>query len=118
MVDCLPLGTNINQQNGYSLCLTVELICSNLWVSPYSTHQQELFDIISRFYQQGWNFKQISDWLVEHGYKSPRDKTFKENIVWSIYMKKKNSIQRFSRRFDPVITDLRVDVTDYVPQVI
>ncbi len=98
------------------MCLTVELVCSNLWVSPYSLHQQELFDIISKFHEQdGWNFKQISDYLNENGYKTPRGKVFKENHVWSIYIKKQKSIQRFSREYDHVITDMKVDVVDYVP---
>jgi hypothetical protein len=107
---------NINQQKGYSLRLSVELTSSNLWTSPYSLYQQEVFDLIRKLHEQdGWNFKQISDWLNENGYKTPRDKVFKENHVWSIYMKKMKSMTRFSREFDHSITDMGVDVVDFVP---
>ena len=96
--------------------MSVELVSSNLWVSPYSLYQQELFSIIcSRHDEDGWNFKQVSDWLNENGYKTPRGKTFRENHVWSIYIKKQRSIQRFSREYDHTITDMKVDVVDYVP---
>ena len=58
---------------------------------------------------EGWNFKQISDWLVENNYKTPRGKVFTQPHVWSIYKKKIKSITRFSREFDHVITDMKVD---------
>ena len=61
------------------------------------------------------DFKQISDWLNGNGYKSPRGMVLKENHVWSIYMKKRKSIQRFSREYDPEVTDMKVDVVDYLP---
>jgi len=76
-----------------------------------------LFDTISKFHEEnGWNFKQISDWLNENGYKTPREKQFRQNHVWSIYVKKKRSIQRFNREYDHVIKDMRVDVVDYRPE--
>jgi hypothetical protein len=96
--------------------MKVELVSSNLWTSPYSTYQLELYSIIcKRHDDEGWNFKQISDWLNENGYLTPRGKVFGESHVWSIYMKKKRSIQRFSREYNPIITDMKVDVVDYVP---
>ena len=101
----------------YSLCLSVEFVSSNLWVSSYTPYQQELFDIITKYHEeQGLNFKQISDWLVEHDYKTPRGNIFKQSHCWSIYKKKNSSIKRFSREYDHIITDMKVDVVDYVPQ--
>ena len=94
----------------FSLSLSVELKSSNLWVSPYSPYQHELFDIISKFHEnQGWNFKEISDWLVENNYHTPRGKVFTHTHVWSIYVKKIKSVTRFSREFDHVITDMKVN---------
>ena len=44
---------------------------SNLWVSPYSQYQQELFSIIrSQHEEQSMNFVEICDYLVSNGYKS------------------------------------------------
>ena len=101
---------------GYSLRMSVELVSANLWESPYTLYQQELYGIIQKLHDaDGWNFKQISDWLNENGYKSPRGKTLKENHVWSIYIKKQRSIQRFSREYDHKVTDMKVDVVDIVP---
>ena len=89
----------------------------NLWVSPYSQYQQELFSIIrSQHEEQGMNFVEICDYLVSNGYKSPRGKDLTQSHVWSIYTKKKKSIQRFSRVFDPVITDVKLDLLNYFPQ--
>ena len=100
---------------GYSILLNVQLVSSNLWTSTYSPNQQRIFDIIKRLHEgDGWNFVQISSWLNDKGYLSPRGKVFLENHVWSIYMKKKRSIQRFSREFPHKITDMKVDVVDYV----
>jgi len=66
--------------------------------------------------EDGWDFKRISDWLNGNGYKSPRGKVFREGHVWSIYIKKQRSIQRFSREYDPEVTDMKVDVVDYIPK--
>ncbi len=95
----------------YSIRLDVELKSSYLWTPPYSTYQQKLFDITSKKHEnEGLNFKQISDWFNEQNYTTPRGKTFTEGHVWSIYTKKKRSIQRFTRTFDHVITDMRIQM--------
>ena len=100
---------------GYSLRLNVQLVSSNLWTSTYSPHQQRIFEIIKRLHEgDGWNFVQISSWLNDNGYLSPRGKVFRQNHVWSIYEKKNRSIQRFSREYPHKITDMKVDVVDYV----
>ena len=109
------VGTLIsdNISNYGYLVMTVRLTSSNLWLSPYSQYQQELFDIIRDFKEKdNWNFKQISDWLVDNGYKTPRDKTFTHKHVWSMYTKKKRSIERFNREYEPVIKDVDIDIVD------
>jgi len=103
---------------GYSLRMSVELTSSNLWTSTYSSHQQRIFDVIRKLHvEDGWNFKQISSWLNDNGYLSTRGKVFRENHVWSIYMKKLRSLERFGREFQHKITEMKVDVVDYVPTV-
>lgn len=95
----------------YSIRLDVELKSSYLWTPPYSSYQQKLFDITSKKHEnEGLNFKQISDWFNEQNYTTPRGKTFTEGHVWSIYTKKKRSIQQFTRTFDHVITDMRIQL--------
>jgi hypothetical protein len=117
VVDVFPKVTQkYNPQSGHSLLLLVKLTSSNLWVSTYTPYQQELYDIISKLHDDdGWDFKQVSDWLNGKGYKTPRGKTFKENHVWSIYTKKNRSINRFSREYVHSITDLKIDSVDYLP---
>ena len=96
--------------------MSVELTSSNLWTSPYTPYQQEVYDIVRKLHEDDrWNFKQISDWLNGNGYKTPRGKVFQKNHVWSIYMKKQRSIQRFSREYDHTITDLKISTVDYLP---
>ncbi|MFM6948777.1 MAG: hypothetical protein ACKOWQ_07185 [Aquirufa sp.] len=76
-----------------------------------------MFDIITKFHEvDGWNFQQISDWLVENNYSTPRGKVFNNSIALSIYKKKSRSIERFSREFDHTITDMGIDVVDYIPK--
>ena len=120
VISSLPSGdrksNEYNAVTGYALRMTVDFTSSNLWTSPYSIYQQEIYGLIRKLHEEnGWNFKQISDWLVENGYKTPRGKVFKENYVWSIYIKKQRSIQRFSREYDHTVTDMRVDGVDYLP---
>jgi hypothetical protein len=40
---------------------------------------------------------------------------FRLNHVWSIYRKKKKSIERFSREYDHTITDMKIGTVDYIP---
>jgi hypothetical protein len=102
---------------GSFLIINVLFKSSNLWVSPYSQYQQQLFDIIkTRYEDQGHTFVEICNYLISKGYKSTRGKDLTQSIVWSIYTKKKKSIQRFGRVFEPVITDVKLDLIDYFPQ--
>lgn len=107
----------LSSTTSYSFKLTVELVSSNLWTSPYTPYQQEVYDLTRKLHEDdGWNFKQISDWFNENNYLTPRGKVFHKNHVWSIYTKKNRSIDRFSREYDHKITDMKVDVVDYKPK--
>jgi hypothetical protein len=98
------------------LTMSVRLTSSNLWLSPYSLHQQNLFDQIRSFHDEGgMTFVQISDYLNLSGTLTPRGKEFTHKHVWSIYTKKMRSIERFGREFDPVVLNTGVDVITYVP---
>ena len=109
--------TKFPRSGGSFLIINVLFKSSNLWVSPYSQYQQRLFNIIrSQHDEQGKNFVEICNYLISNGYKSTRGKDLTQSIVWSIYTKKKKSIQRFGRVFDPVITDVKLDLIDYFPQ--
>jgi len=107
------VGNLIDLNTNHNLVMTVRLTSSNLWLSPYSQYQQELFDIIRNFKENDdWTFKQISDWLVDNDYRTPRDKTFTHKHVWSMYTKKKRSIERFNREYEPVIKNVDIDIVD------
>ena len=109
--------TDFSPTGSVFLVINILFKSPNLWVPPYSQHQQRLFNIIrSQHDEQGKNFVEICNYLISKGYKSPRNKDLKPNHVWSIYTKKKKSIQRFGRVFDPVITDVKLDLIDYFPQ--
>jgi hypothetical protein len=98
------------------LTMTVQLTSANLWMSPYSSHQTELYQIIKTQHEvDGKNFQQISDWLNEHGHKTTRGKTFTQGHVWSIYKKKTNSNQRFGREFVPSFRSVSIDIIDSLP---
>jgi len=105
-----------NQNQRQYLVLTVQLTSSNLWMSPYSSRQTELFHIIKTQHEDGGkNFKQISDWLNDHGYKTTRDKVFTQSHVWSMYKKKTKSNERFGREFVPQFKSISIDVLDSLP---
>jgi hypothetical protein len=106
-------NTNLPQQ---FLTMTVVLTSSNLWMSPYSSHQIELYHIIKTQHEDGGkNFQQISDWFNENGYKTTRGKTFTQGHVWSMYKKKTKSNERFGREFVPSFRSVTIDVLDSLP---
>ena len=85
-------------------------------MSPYSSHQTELYHIIKTQHEDGGkNFKQISDWLNDNGYKTTRGKVFTQGHVWSMYKKKTNSNERFGREFVPQFKSISIDVLDSLP---
>lgn len=98
----VPNHSEDSNEKGYFLTMVLEITSPNLWMSPYSEHQQTLFGIIQHKHEvEGLNFVQISDWLNENQYKTPRGKVFTQSHVWSIYTKKMRSIELFSRKINP-----------------
>jgi hypothetical protein len=116
-VDSFPTTPDKNSvSKGFSLRFSLQIISCNLWIPTYSAYQQELFKIISKVHDEdGWNFKQISDWLRDNNYLTPRGHLFTHKHAWSIYQKKNRSIQRFSREFEDTITAMKIVAGDYVP---
>ncbi len=107
---------NTENQRQY-LVLKVQLTSSNLWMSPYSSHQTSLFHLIKTQHENdGKNFQQISDWLNDHGYKTTRGKVFTQSHVWSMYTKKTKSNERFGREFVPNFKSVSIHVMDSVPK--
>jgi hypothetical protein len=118
---CTNMSTKVpnhpedSNQKGYFLTMVLEITSPNLWMSPYSDHQQTLFGIIQHKHEvEGMNFVQISDWLNENHFKTPRGKVFTQSHVWSIYTKKKRSIQRFSRENETQVVSTGIDIINYV----
>ena len=58
------------------LCFTVTIPTAGLSVPPYSDYQQFIHDKIAELREQGWENKQIAEWLRENGYKTARGKRF------------------------------------------
>jgi hypothetical protein len=117
LTQCSKSPNENNQNQRQYLVLTVQLTSSNLWMSPYSSHQTELFHLIKTQHEnEGKNFKQISDWLNDHGYKTTRGKVFTQSHVWSMFTKKTKSNERFGREFVPNFKSISIDVMDSVSQ--
>jgi len=115
--DIISTNKNTETQIQY-LIMTVQLTSSNLWMSPYSSHQTELFHLIKTQHEiDGKNFQQISDWLNDHNYKTTRDKVFTQSHVWSMYTKKTKSNERFGREFVPNFKSISIDVMDSLPPI-
>ena len=51
-------------------------------------------------------YRRISDWLNEHGYKTPRGHKFKNTHVFSILKKKRVADQRMQKSFEPKVENL------------
>ena len=104
------IGNNItsnkvkNNNRSYYLTMEVILTSSNLWLSHYSDYQMELYSIISDFHDNhNMTFKQISDYLIDKGYKTPRGYPFTHKHTWSIYTKKNRSDQSFGNKIKKLI---------------
>jgi hypothetical protein len=111
----VPNHPDDSNPKGYFLTMVLVITSPNLWMSPYSEYQQTLFGIIQHKHEvDGMNFVQISDWLNENQYKTPRGKVFNQSLAWSIYTKKKRSIQRFSRENDTEVVSTGIDIINYV----
>jgi DNA invertase Pin-like site-specific DNA recombinase len=94
----------------FFLTLSVDYYSATLWHPPYSEYQQFLFDTISKMHAEGNSYIKIAQWMNEQGHLTPRGSIFKPNHAWSIHMKKRKSIDRFSRTYDPEITDIGIDI--------
>ncbi len=106
----IVIGNNItsnkikNNNRSYYLTMEVILTSSNLWLSHYSDYQMELYSIISDFHDNhNMTFKQISDYLIDKGYKTPRGYPFTHKHTWSIYTKKNRSDQSFEIKIKKII---------------
>ena len=120
VVNCSPKVPNHSDdsnQKGYFLTMVLVITSPNLWMSPYSEYQQTLFGIIQHKHEvEGMNFVQISDWLIENHYQTPRGKVFSQPLAWSMYTKKMRSIKRFSRENELKIKSSGIDVVNYKTQ--
>ena len=96
---------------GFSLSVSVDYHSSTLWTAPYSDYQQFLFDTINRMHQEGCSYIKIAQWMNENNHLTPRGSVFKPNHAWSIHMKKRRSIERFTRTYEPEITSIGIDIT-------
>jgi hypothetical protein len=94
----------------FFLTLSVDYYSATLWHPPYSEYQQFLFDTISKMHAGGNSYIKIAQWMNEQGHLTPRGSIFKPNHAWSIHMKKRKSIDRFSRSYDSEITDIGIFV--------
>jgi hypothetical protein len=104
-------GDKDNNFNQFYLTLSVDYYSATLWHPPYSDYQQFLFDTIDRMHQDGNSYIIIAKWFNDNGHLTPRGSVFKPNHAWSIHMKKRKSNARFARSYQPVITDMSVDIT-------
>ena len=70
------------------LIFHLKLRASNLLVAPYTEYQQFLYETISKYLEECWNYRQIADWLNDNGYKTQRGYLFKCGHVYSIIEKR------------------------------
>jgi hypothetical protein len=101
--------------NLYFLTLGLEINVADLWVSHYSDHQKYLFDTITKFRVEGWSYNKISQWFNDNTILTPRGKQFIPPSVFSIIKKKKISIERFSRTFQPTISHADIKIQNSNP---
>ena len=99
----------------YFLALSIEFNVTDLWIPHYSQHQQYLFDTITQFRAAGWSYIKISNWFNEQNILTPRGKQFIPPSVFSIIKKKKISIERFSRTFQPTISHADIKIQNSNP---
>ena len=98
--------------------MIIRVSSPNLWLSPYSEYQQKLFDIIKEQHEdKKMNFVQISKWMNDNNYLTPRGKVFSQQLAWSMYTKKQRSIKRFSRPVQSEVINSELDIVNYNPTV-
>jgi hypothetical protein len=94
------------------LCFHLKLRASHLLTPPYSEYQQFLYDTIMRLLKDGYNYKQIADWMNENGYKTPRGKKFRNAHAHSIVKKKKARDVKISKTYEPIISNFSLKFID------
>ncbi len=107
-------GKSTHQSNTIDVYFTfeVEVRISNLWVAPYSSYQQFLYDTISDFRQKGWNYQQIADWFNSNDYTTPRGKKFYNSSCHSIVSKKNARDARLSKTYPWTISNFAISFVD------
>ena len=70
------IGGKANPQSNVDVYFTFEVEgrISNLWVAPYSSYEQCLYDTLCKFRKKGWNYQEIADWFNSNDYKTTRGK--------------------------------------------
>ena len=91
---------------------TLSVRITNLWVAPYSTYQQFLYDRICDFRAKGWNYQQIADWFNSNDYKTARGKKFLNAHAISIVKKKHLRDARLSKRHPWTISNFGISFVD------
>jgi len=94
------------------LIFHLKLRASNLLVAPYTEYQQFLYETISKYLEEGWNYQQIADWLNDNGYKTPRGKKFRNAHAHSIVKKKKIRDVRILKIYKPVLSNFVLRFVD------
>ena len=65
-----------------------------------------------RLLKDGYNYKQIADWMNENGYKTPRGKKFRNAHAHSIVKKKKARHVKISTTYEPIISNFSLKFID------
>ena len=78
-------------------------------IGAYSGYQTELSDLIIDLRDgQNWTYKQIADYLIAEGYRSPRGFDLGPESVFSIYKKRKIRDERLNAPPELVISQIEV----------
>ena len=94
------------------LIFHLKLRASHLLSAPYSDYQQFLYNTITDYFDKGWNYQQIANWLNDNGYKTLQGKKFRNNHAHSIVKKKRIRDARLSRTYEPKLTDFSLRFID------
>jgi hypothetical protein len=107
-------GKTTHQSNTTDVFFTfeVEVRISNLWVSPYSSYQQFLYETICKFRKKGWNYQEIADWFNSNDYTTARGKRFFNSSCQSIVKKKHLRDARLSKRHLWKLSDFALRLVD------
>ena len=107
-------GQETAQNNTFDVFFTFTLSVriTNLWVAPYSTYQQFLYDTICGFREKGWNYQQIADWFNSNDYTTPRGHKFFNSSAQSIVKKKQLRDARLNKKYPPKLSNFDVRFVD------